>query len=174
MSEEEAKIALRERQATFTLEKCIKRHGLEEGTRRFNERQDKWQNTLNSKPQEEKDAINASKGSGISNYKDKNSPGKLYYIRFYNEEIEFWKIGITVRDISNRWALSSIEITKNLKYEILFINDYDNINEAYNQEQYILNAFCDYRITIDYNAFKTTEAFNKDVLMKYYKKDKIK
>lgn len=174
LSEEDAKAALKERQATFTLEKCIKRHGLEEGTRIFNERQDKWQNTLNSKTQEEKDAINRSKGSGISNYKDKNSPGKLYYIRFFNDEIEFWKIGITVRDLVNRWNLDSIGITKNLKYEILFINNYDNINDAYIQEQYILNAFDSERVIIDYNGFKTTEAFNKDVLIEYYKKDKIK
>ena len=174
LSEEEAKAALKERQATFTLEKCIKRHGLEEGIKIFNERQEKWQNTLNSKTQEEKDAINRSKGSGISNYKDKNSPGKLYYIRFFNDEIEFWKIGITVRDLVNRWNLDSIGITKNLKYEILFINNYDNINDAYIQEQYILNAFDSERVIIDYNGFKTTEAFNKDVLIEYYKKDKIK
>ena len=123
---------------------------------------------------DKKDAINRSKGSGISNYKDKNSPGKLYYIRFFNDEIEFWKIGITVRDLVNRWNLDSIGITKNLKYEILFINNYDNINDAYIQEQYILNAFDSERVIIDYNGFKTTEAFNKDVLIEYYKKDKIK
>ncbi len=49
-----------------------------------------------------------------------------------------------------------------------------NINDAYIQEQYILNAFDSERVIIDYNGFKTTEAFNKDVLIEYYKKDKIK
>lgn len=61
LSEEDAKAALKERQTTFTLEKCIKRHGLKEGTRIFNERNERWLNTLNSKPQEEIDAINRRK-----------------------------------------------------------------------------------------------------------------
>ncbi len=42
MNEEEARLALEERQRTFTLEKCIAKYGEEEGVRRFNERQDKW------------------------------------------------------------------------------------------------------------------------------------
>ena len=42
MTKEEAKEALRERQSTFTLEKCIERLGEKEGTRIFKERQDKW------------------------------------------------------------------------------------------------------------------------------------
>jgi very-short-patch-repair endonuclease len=33
---------LSERQRTFTLEKCVARHGLEEGTRVFNDRQHRW------------------------------------------------------------------------------------------------------------------------------------
>lgn len=39
---EKAKILQKERQSTFTLEKCIKKYGKEEGTKRFNERQEKW------------------------------------------------------------------------------------------------------------------------------------
>ena len=42
MSEEETKSALSERQRTFTLEKCIERHGEEEDRRIFEERQIKW------------------------------------------------------------------------------------------------------------------------------------
>ena len=41
-SEEEAKIKVSERQRTFTLEKCIKKYGEEEGTKRWQERQKKW------------------------------------------------------------------------------------------------------------------------------------
>jgi hypothetical protein len=40
--EKEAEGLLRERQATFTLEKCIQKWGEEKGTQRFNERQEKW------------------------------------------------------------------------------------------------------------------------------------
>lgn len=46
LSEEDAKAALIERQRTFTLEKCIEKYGDVEGRKRFNERQDKWVNSL--------------------------------------------------------------------------------------------------------------------------------
>lgn len=44
--EETAKELLKERQATFTLEKCIKKYGKAEGTKIFNERQSKWSNKI--------------------------------------------------------------------------------------------------------------------------------
>ena len=49
----DAKKIIHERQKTFTLEKCIERYGEEEGTRRWKERQERWQATLKSKPYEE-------------------------------------------------------------------------------------------------------------------------
>jgi very-short-patch-repair endonuclease len=45
-SPKEAQKKLSERQTTFSLEKCVERHGLEEGIKVFNERQRKWQETL--------------------------------------------------------------------------------------------------------------------------------
>lgn len=48
-SEEEAKEKVKERQQTFTLEKCIQKYGEIEGRKRFEERQKKWQNTLQTK-----------------------------------------------------------------------------------------------------------------------------
>lgn len=56
-SEEEAKQKLHERQSTFTLEKCIKKLGEVEGRKRWQERQDKWQNTMKNKPESEKAEI---------------------------------------------------------------------------------------------------------------------
>ena len=53
MSADGARKALAERQSTFTLDKCIKRHGLEEGTKRFNERQSKWLTSLYNKSDDE-------------------------------------------------------------------------------------------------------------------------
>jgi Protein of unknown function (DUF559) len=41
-NEVEAKKLLSERQSTFSLEKCIKKYGAEEGTKKWNERQEKW------------------------------------------------------------------------------------------------------------------------------------
>jgi hypothetical protein len=45
-TEEEAKEQLSKRQRTFDLNYCIKKYGLEEGTKRFNDRQNKWLNSF--------------------------------------------------------------------------------------------------------------------------------
>jgi len=58
---EEAKKELRKRQQTFTLKKCVKRHGKEKGIEIFNDRQIRWQNTLNSKSEHELSEINRKK-----------------------------------------------------------------------------------------------------------------
>ncbi len=61
MNEEEAGVALKKRQTTFSLEKCISKYGEVEGKRKWLERQEKWQNTLTSKSQEEIADINRRK-----------------------------------------------------------------------------------------------------------------
>lgn len=48
-NKEDAYKKLRERQQTFTLEKCIKKYGQEKGTQIWKDRQIRWQNTLKSK-----------------------------------------------------------------------------------------------------------------------------
>ena len=62
-SKEESRILLYERQSTFSLKKCVEKYGEEEGYRVWQDRQDRWKETLNSKPQEEIDLINISKDS---------------------------------------------------------------------------------------------------------------
>jgi len=47
-SEEEAKKKVSENQITFSLEKCIKKYGEEQGKIRFTERQKKWMDSLNN------------------------------------------------------------------------------------------------------------------------------
>lgn len=54
MSEEEAKVALKKRQSTFSLKKCIEKYGEEEGIRRFKERQEKWLKSLDTPENKEK------------------------------------------------------------------------------------------------------------------------
>lgn len=54
---EEARVKLKERQSTFSLEKMIQKHGREKGTLKWRERQEKWINTLNCKTEEEKEKI---------------------------------------------------------------------------------------------------------------------
>ena len=58
---EEAKDVLKERQSTVRLDKFIDRYGENEGRKRWKERQEKWQNTLNNKTIEEIQKINAKK-----------------------------------------------------------------------------------------------------------------
>ena len=65
LSEEDANILLSERQSTFSLEKCIEKHGNEKGLFVFNERQKNWQETLNSKSDKEIKLINSSKSSSL-------------------------------------------------------------------------------------------------------------
>ena len=72
-TEEEAKQLLKDRQTTFTLEKCIQKYGKEEGTKRYNERQEKWQATLNAKSEEEKQRIYEQKIEGFKKAREMNS-----------------------------------------------------------------------------------------------------
>jgi hypothetical protein len=58
---DDAQIKLSEHQATFTKVKCIKQYGEIEGIKIWQERQKKWQDTINSKSEEEKKAINEKK-----------------------------------------------------------------------------------------------------------------
>ncbi len=50
----EGPIRYRKRQITFNLEICIEKYGIEDGIKRWKERQEKWLKTLNEKPEEEK------------------------------------------------------------------------------------------------------------------------
>ena len=56
-SKKEAVHEVKKLQATFSLEKCILKHGEELGSHVWQTRQDKWQNTLNLKTPEEKTRI---------------------------------------------------------------------------------------------------------------------
>lgn len=166
-SEEESKQKVKESSNTFTLEKQIKKHGLEEGTKRWEDRQIRWQNTMNSKPQDEIDDINRRKSSGIGRYLDRNISGKLYYIHFYNEENEFWKIGITSNKniFGGRFASNEVFAKNhNLKQDLIFTKEFETIQEAYEIEQQILKLNNSNRITIDYNTFYSTECFKVNIL----------
>lgn len=63
LSEDEAKTALTNRQTTFSLEKCILKHGQERGHKVWQARQDKWMASLDLKSDEEKMRINRMKTS---------------------------------------------------------------------------------------------------------------
>lgn len=60
-SEEEAIKEVTDAQKLFSLDICIQNHGVEEGTKIWQGRQDRWQATLNAKSDEEKLEINRKK-----------------------------------------------------------------------------------------------------------------
>ena len=159
---------LKERQTTFSLEKCIERYGEESGIKRWRERQQKWQDTINSKSDEELADINRRKSSGIGRYLDRTVPGKIYYMKFYNKDIEFWKVGITSKTIDERFSLSTFKEKYGLNHEVIFSEELTSIQEAYNLEQKILSKFNSDRINVSYNGFVTTEAFKTNVLKEFY------
>jgi len=58
---DEAVQELTKRQETFSLEVCIEKYGKEEGIKRWERRQKKWQETMDTKSDEEKKRINIAK-----------------------------------------------------------------------------------------------------------------
>lgn len=79
----EAKKLLNQRQSTFSLTKCVEKYGKEKGSKIFQERQNKWQNTLNKKSDEELKEMNNKKGITLPNYVSKygdEEGTKRYYL----------------------------------------------------------------------------------------------
>lgn len=165
--EDEAKKKLSDRQQTFTLEKCIKRHGEEKGYKIWKERQEKWQNTLESKSIEEKREINKKKASRI-NYqslwtKKLDDPGILYLIKW--EDSNTLKIGITSRTIKERFNRTD------RKYNEILILENHSISKCFEIEQYILRKFKQYHV-YDKDSY---ECFTYDIKKKIIKEiEKIK
>lgn len=101
-TEEEAIELIRKRQSTFSLEICIDKYGVEEGTSRWSDRQAKWLNTLSMKTEEEKDLINKKKiyKSGMSSKQEKYLLEKLKEITQLELEHQFI---IKRNDVSSRY-----------------------------------------------------------------------
>ena len=166
-SKEEAELKLKERQTTFSLKKCIEKHGEAKCLSVWKERQEKWQNTLKSKPQEEIDRINMSKSSGTGNIETSKSVF-LYYIKFENKDSSFFKIGITTKSIMERFNLFILDKKYGISSELIFYIEIGELGEAFRIEQKILNKYANNRIRIDIPGMKTTEAFDINVLEQYY------
>lgn len=93
---EEAKLKIAERQSTFSLEKCIAKHGEEKGRDIWNKRQEKWQNNLNSKPPEEIERITRAKmmnGLGYSKMSQELFWRVYELVREQYEDIYFATLG---------------------------------------------------------------------------------
>ena len=169
MSEDKAIDALRERQTTFSLEICMEKYGVEEGTKIWQDRQDKWQHILNSKSQEEIDKINSLKSTKI-NFKtlwgkDLTEPGNFYIIKLCDNK---YKIGITSKNsIYARYNKRHLNGHVVLLFEMV-----DSIKHAFQIEQLLK---CEYQQTIekvDYGVFGWTEIItenNQELLLDKFK-----
>lgn len=90
-TEKEARTILKESQRTFSLGKCILKYGIQKGTDIFNRRQERWQNTLNSKPPEEIERIcKAKMGNGFGWSKKSQLLFKEIYKNIMNEYKEIY------------------------------------------------------------------------------------
>lgn len=153
-SEEEAKIKLKERQATFSLEKCIEKYGEVEGKKKWEERQQKWQNTLNNKSEEEKNRINKLKASAVVNIcsyskisqelfnkildKIKNKYKKIYFATYHEgRKIENsnknYEYEVILKDNIHRYFLDFY--VKDINKVIEFDGDYWHSEKRGNQER---------------------------------------
>lgn len=106
MTKKEARAALSKRQRTFSLEKCIEKYGKEEGTKRWNERQEKWQNTLKQKDPVELERINRAKMAfnGFSNISQELFINLYKHIKNKFDNIYFATLDPQTKTIDNSGA----------------------------------------------------------------------
>jgi hypothetical protein len=107
-SEEEAKKKLSERQSTFSLEKCILRYGERKGASIWKKRQEKWQQTLKNKTEQEIKEIN----------KRKVVNGLLSFNKGYSKISQelFWNIYNRLHDKFNIYFATKENNNKNNEY----------------------------------------------------------
>lgn len=130
-SEQEAIEKVQEIQSTFTLDKCIAKHGEDEGHRIWKTRQENWQNTLDSKSEEEKCIINIKKARNVRRVK---VGSKLYIMELFTDEGAFIKLGVS-RNIENRIS-QLLSSCLDLNVIGLYV-----FKDSYGIEQYLLNKY---------------------------------
>ena len=144
---EEAKNALKNRQNTFSLEKCIERHGKDEGERIYNDRQQRWQNTLRGKSHCEQKRIDKSKGITLANMTKKyGEEGKIRYDSWLEK---------VVCNSSRSYSLESLKFFK------------ESIPEKFFEEAF----FGESEISIkckDKNKFYFYDFTFRDVILEYH------
>lgn len=112
MSKEEAKKALHDRQATFSLDKCIKKYGEVEGIKRFNERQEKWLKSLKT------------------HFIDVKNPLTNYFESSLQIEI-FNKLKNIFPNLESEYYIFNKKIKKGFSYDIRYENKIIEINGDY-------------------------------------------
>lgn len=129
MSLEDATKALSNRQTTFSLEKCIEKYGTLIGVSVWQERQNKWQDNINSKPDEERQRINSLKvgrGAAVS------KPEKELFAEI-SKEISGLKSQFQIKTSKNTWFMYDIQYGCNI---IEFNGDFWHMNPALYAEDF--------------------------------------
>ena len=154
-SVDESKLKVKERQSTFTLVKCIKKYGKTEGTKIFNERQNKWQYTLKNKSKEEIERINKLKGQTIENFIKKG-----YTLKEAQELKKSFVLKTIPKKSYSKESITILNVLYNklLKYGINIIDIYwkDKEYYIYKNNRYYFYDFTikSKKIIIEYNGSK--------------------
>ena len=124
MSEEDAKIALHDRQATFTYEKCIEKYGEIEGNRIFCERQHKWLKSLQN---------------NFSKYGDSRSPQSKFAKTLIKKCCKYLHIPVPKKEKYIYWKPTSQAFAYDFTYKnkiIEFQGDYWHCNPLLYDENF--------------------------------------
>ena len=140
LTEEDAKKEISKIQNRFSLEKCVEKYGKEDGEKVFNDRQNKWMNTLNSNTNEEKIEINRKKLFNNSGYSKISQ--KLFwriFDHFQLNDIRFEELNseiIRYDKINNKhYKYDFVDFTK--KKCIEFNGDYWHCNPSKYNENFV-------------------------------------
>jgi hypothetical protein len=140
MTEEEANVALSNRQSTFSKEKCISELGEKLGREKWQNRQEKWQNTLGLKTDEEKKEINLKKMFNKSGYSKISQ--KLFwdiYNLFQNNNVKFEELNaeIVKYDKTNSRCYKYDYVDCTIKKVIEFNGDFWHCNPNKYKQDYL-------------------------------------
>jgi ROS/MUCR transcriptional regulator protein len=99
MNLEDANRALAERQSTFNLELCVEKHGILAGVSMWQERQNKWQDSLKTKSQDETRIMNEMKSVSLKSFILRfGDNGLNEYIKMCN--MKDWKYFTEIQDLN--------------------------------------------------------------------------
>lgn len=158
MTEAEAKVALSERQSTFSLDKCIEKFGNIDGKIIWQARQDKWQNTLKDIPSDLMEEYNRKKSNQREYFVDRNiKTGVLYFIKVKDG---YYKIGISKDSAYGRYDKKLPQFES-----ILYESNNMDINKLSLIEKIVKMNFTKYALkkADEILPFGWTESFSTDV-----------
>lgn len=148
-------------QSTFSLKKCIETYGAFEGHKKWKERQEKWQNTLKNKSEDD-----------IFNMLIKKNQGKkcysIYIVKYIKNNKEYIKIGKTNKSLHERFKHEQI-----IPIEIYDFCDYNIVN---NIEEYVMKTYKTYIQKDFFDVSGYTEIFYNNLPLndiKQYIENKI-